>query len=173
MTFMLYVTVALGGFATGIVVGVVLREALEMIAPEEREVSKHPLHRSVRWIISNIMLIALFIVVIMQGIVGILLMVTKNELSQTVQCQASYNQQFSEAYRARTSSFLQARDKLNDVLFVAFDAIGDVETGDQMTEADRRLQEALNEYISAERQYQEERQINPFPPLPNTYCDRF
>ena len=170
---LLLLFVALGGFSTGLVVGVVLREALELIRTTRRkkpmastDATSQPQRRRV---IDNILLVALFAVVILQAGVGLALLTTRSDLSQTVACQSSYNQQFSEAYRARSTSALNSRDKLDDFLSYVFKANKKDPSGKDLKAAQEKALDLLDNYLQAEKKFKQQ----PFPPLPNTYCDRF
>jgi hypothetical protein len=157
--------VGLGGLATGIVVGVVLDDALELMR-DSRRAPEHA-RRAAGWLVNNIMFIGLLLVVILQATVGILLLTTKADLSQTVRCQAAYNQQFSQTYRTRVAAAEQVRRRQFQVFLVVTQARDAPPSSEQ--EFERRFERALDDYIEAEQNYQK---LN-IPPLPSTFCDEF
>lgn len=89
---------------------------------------------------------------------GVLLIKTRLEAGDTARCIAVYNQQFSEAYRARVASSDDAMKALDRI-------VAAVEERDPV-----ELRQSVAEYLAFREKVQHDQRTNPYPPLPTQLC---
>lgn len=150
------VLIALGCFAAGTLVGVVLRDALELYR-QSRKDRPMPFRITLRHLTAA----GLIVAVGAQLVVGIMLIGVKQTAVNGEEygaCAAGWQQQFAAAYRARAAA--------------ADDVSAAVETIIRAIKADdsAAVGRAITRYVEVrDRQIRQQRH-HPLPPVPNELC---
>lgn len=106
----------------------------------------------------NVLLGLLVVALASNVLVGVLLQVSRIQQGDFTRCSADYDQQFSQAYRARLAASTEATEAL-DRLVMAVDSRDDAE-----------FQNALDNYVKLRTKAKATAQANPYPPLPESVC---
>lgn len=89
---------------------------------------------------------------------GALLQITRIQQGDFTQCSAEYNQQFSEAYKARLQASTEATEALDRLVLA-------VNSKDR-----EKFHAALANYVTLRTKAKATAQANPYPPLPDQFC---
>jgi hypothetical protein len=160
------VLLAILGFFIGLLVGLVLRDAIDLIRSRKEEPMPFstPAHR--------VMTVGLILSIVSCAVVGALLVVTRKSANDYFTCVADWQQRFGRGYNARYEAAQQA-DAATDAAWDALDGVIEqirpynaaafAKSIDDYRElrSEQRAQKAEQNHTQAE---------NPPPPLPNKVC---
>lgn len=151
--------IALGSFAVGVMVGVVLIDALELIqaARKEKPVSPVPTESRRERIMWRTLLIA---AIALQVVVGVMLIVTRDSAEEYARCTASWQQQFAQGYGVRAEAAAEVGKAIDDILLAA-------NAGDRAA-----MRTAVDRYVDLRKSQDADRAKNPLPPLPESICGK-
>ena len=109
----------------------------------------------------TIFAITSFIAVLgLNAAVGALLIITREDAQDYSTCVARWQQQFANAYKARTEASEQVDGAIDSVILA-------VDHRD-----DEEFRNAVRTYLAIRNQQDKDRQKNPLPPLPEELCGK-
>lgn len=141
----------------GILIGVVLRDALDLFRAARASRRDNMNRTSVG---KGALATALIVAVVMQVIVGLLLILTRASTESYSRCTGRWQQDFSTAYQARISDSIPVQNALDDLIRA-------VAAQDKGT-----FERALNRYVKLRDAQEQGRKDNPLPPLPEQLCGK-
>lgn len=148
------------GLTLGFIAGVALRDAWDLYRAEktERADREHMPHRAGQRRLTLFGISALVFVLAINAGLAALLIFVRLKTEEYAQCTADWQQQFSVAYLARTTSAGQVSDALDGVITA-------------VAKEDREgFAEAVQNYVKIREEQEKAREANPLPPLPAVLC---
>lgn len=151
---MIWLVFALG-LLLGFLVGVVMRDAFDLYR-SSRKAAPHM--KTEPRPVPRVLIGLLILTLLLNGIVGVLLILTRQSTAAYTSCSATWQQQFGEAYQARLDASVAVSGAMDDVVTA-------VATDDR-----DGFREAVQRYVRIRAEQDAERKRNPLPPLPETLC---
>lgn len=139
------------GLLVGLLVGVVLRDAIDLLTRKEKRMPlSSPAHR--------MFTIAFVISLLFNSLVGVLLIVTRQSSETYARCTAEWQQEFAAAYQARLAASMDVDTALDAVIRA-------------VNSKDREgFAKSVRAYVRTRDQQETDRADNPLPPLPARVC---
>lgn len=140
------------GLLLGFLVGVVFRDALDLIAArkEKRMPLSSPAHR--------MFTVLLVVSLAFNSAVGILLIVTRQSSEKYARCTAEWQQEFASAYQARLAASVDVDTALDAVIRAVYKQDRDA------------FAKSVRAYVRTRDQQESDRADNPLPQLPERVC---
>lgn len=144
------------GLLLGFAIGFIAREVVDPWLTS-RKAGPMPETRKVP-VVSVVGSIALALTLVLNTIVGVLLMTTRQSTERYSRCTAEWQQEFAAAYQARLAASVAVDEQLDAVIRAVYA---------QDREA---FAKAVRAYVRQRDEQATERERNPLPPLPERVC---
>lgn len=109
-------------------------------------------------VVSVVGVIALVLTLVLNTVVGVLLITTRQSTAAYSRCTAEWQQQFGEAYRARVAASSAVDNAMDGVVRAV------------AAEDSEAFKLAVQKYVGLRDEQAETRKKNPLPPLPEVLC---
>lgn len=140
----------------GILIGVVLRDAADLLRASRKE---HCMSNDERSPLARRVMIALLSIVIAANCAtGVLLAVTRHNAAKYAECSAHWQQSWAKAYRARYNPAVKVSNAMDAVVQAVAKKDSD------------GFNRAVSNYIRLRAEQDQSRALHPLPPLPADVC---
>lgn len=143
------------GLLVGVLIGVVIRDAIDLLRSSRKD---KPMRKLRELWSGHIVVIAFVLVLVANFGLGVLLVVSRDSATKYATCVAQWQQDFGSAYKARYHSSVQVGNAMDRVLKAVADQDAD------------KFKAAVAHYNGLRDKQITARAKNPLPKLPATVC---